>query len=136
MDIDGLGDKYIETLVDAGIVKRVADLYRLTRDQLLHLKLVLDAEDPSALANNLKPHLPAEGSGDVLKAVLKLDGQDPAWRAQALVQPVAFEWNTKKIATKWADNLIAAIDASREASLERLRTRGREHRQGAGAVVW
>ncbi|MBK0012844.1 NAD-dependent DNA ligase LigA [Stenotrophomonas sp. S41] len=120
MDIDGLGDKYIETLVDAGIVKRVADLYQLTRDQLLHLKLVLDAEDPSALANNLKPHLPAEGSGDVLKAVLKLDGQDPAWRAQALVQPVAFEWNTKKIATKWADNLIAAIDASREASLERL----------------
>jgi len=120
MDIDGLGDKYIETLVDAGIVKRVADLYQLTRDQLLHLKLVLDAEDPSALANSLKPHLPAEGSGDVLNAVLKLDGQDPAWRAQALVQPVVFEWNTKKIATKWADNLIAAIDASREASLERL----------------
>jgi len=120
MDIDGLGDKYIETLVDAGIVKRVADLYQLTRDQLLHLKLVLDAQDPSALANNLKPHLPTEGSGDVLKAVLKLDGQDPAWRAQALVQPVAFEWNTRKIATKWADNLIAAIDASREASLERL----------------
>jgi NAD-dependent DNA ligase len=25
MDIDGLGDKYIETLVDAGIVKNVAD---------------------------------------------------------------------------------------------------------------
>lgn len=120
MDIDGLGDKYIETLVDAGIVRRVADLYQLTRDQLLHLKLVLDAEDPSALANNLKPHLAAEGSGEVLKAVVKLDGQDPAWRAQALVQPVAFEWNTRKIATKWADKLIAAIDASREASLERL----------------
>ncbi|AWH53886.1 DNA ligase (NAD(+)) LigA [Stenotrophomonas sp. ESTM1D_MKCIP4_1] len=120
MDIDGLGDKYIETLVDAGIVTRVADLYRLTRDQLLHLKLVLDAEDPSALANGLKPHLPAEGSGDVLKAVLALDAHDPAWRAQALVQPATFEWNTKKIATKWADNLIAAIDASREASLERL----------------
>ncbi len=63
MDIDGLGDKYIETLVDAGIVRSVADLYRLSRDQLLHLKLVLDAEDPSALAAALKPHLPAEGSG-------------------------------------------------------------------------
>lgn len=120
MDIDGLGDKYIETLVDAGIVKSVADLYRLNRDQLLHLKLVLDAEDPSALAAALKLHLPAEGSGTVLNAVLKLDGSDPAWRAQALVQPASFEWNTKKIATRWADNLIAAIDASRAATLERL----------------
>ncbi len=120
MDIDGLGDKYIETLVDAGIVRSVADLYRLSRDTLLHLKLVLDAEDPSALAAALKLHLPAEGSGAVLNAVLRLDGSDPAWRAQALVQPASFEWNTKKIATKWADNLIAAIDASRAATLERL----------------
>ncbi|HDS1549920.1 MULTISPECIES: NAD-dependent DNA ligase LigA [Stenotrophomonas maltophilia group] len=120
MDIDGLGDKYIETLVDAGIVKSVADLYRLSRDQLLHLKLVLDAEDPSALAAALKLHLPAEGSGAVLNAVLRLDGNDPGWRAQALAQPARFEWNTKKIATKWADNLIAAIDASRAATLERL----------------
>uniref|UniRef100_UPI0034E4A81A helix-hairpin-helix domain-containing protein n=1 Tax=Escherichia coli TaxID=562 RepID=UPI0034E4A81A len=92
----------------------------LNRDQLLHLKLVLDAEDPSALAAALKLHLPAEGSGAVLNAVLKLDGNDPAWRAQALAQPAGFEWNTKKIATKWADNLIAAIDASRAATLERL----------------
>ena len=120
MDIDGLGDKYIETLVDAGIVKSVADLYRLSRDTLLHLKLVLDAEEPSALAAALKLHLPAEGSGAVLNAVLKLDGNDPGWRAQALAQPARFEWNTKKIATKWADNLIAAIDASRAATLERL----------------
>jgi len=120
MDIDGLGDRYIETLVDAGIVRGVADLYRLSRDQLLHLKLVLDAADPSALAASLKPHLPAEGSGVVLNAVLRLDGDAANWRAQALALPVAFEWNTKKIATRWADNLIAAIDASRDATLERL----------------
>lgn len=120
MDIDGLGDRYIETLVDAGIVRGVADLYRLTRDQLLHLKLVLDADDSSALATSLKPHLQAEGSGAVLNAVLRLEGEGGNWRAQALALPVAFEWNTKKIATKWADNLIAAIDASRDATLERL----------------
>ncbi|KQO02494.1 MULTISPECIES: NAD-dependent DNA ligase LigA [Stenotrophomonas] len=120
MDIDGLGDRYIETLVDAGIVRGVADLYRLTRDQLLHLKLVLDADDSSALATSLKPHLPVEGSGAVLNAVLRLDGEGGNWRAQALALPVAFEWNTKKIATRWADNLIAAIDASRDATLERL----------------
>src|SRR5690606_24693459 len=44
----------------------------------------------------------------------------PGWRAQALAQPIAFHWNTRKIATRWAGNLIAAIDASRNAALERL----------------
>lgn len=120
MDIDGLGSKYIETLVDAGIVRGVADLYRLTRDTLLQLKLVLDAADPSALASSYEPHLPREGSGAVLSAVLRLQADDPGWRAAALAQPVAFAWNTRKIASKWADNLVAAIDASRQASLERL----------------
>ncbi len=120
MDIDGLGSKYIETLVDAGIVRGVADLYRLQRDQLLQLKLVLDAESPEALASQIGLHLPPEGSGDYLRAILKLDGSDEAWRAQALAMPATFAWNTKKIATKWADNLIAAIDASRTTTLERL----------------
>ncbi len=120
MDIDGLGGKYIETLVDAGIVRGVADLYRLQRDQLLQLKLVLDAESPEALASQIGLHLPPEGSGEYLRAILKLDGSDEAWRAQALAMPATFAWNTKKIATRWADNLIAAIDASRTTTLERL----------------
>lgn len=120
MDIDGLGGKYVETLVDAGIVRGVADLYRLQRDQLLQLKLVLDAESPEALASQIGLHLPPEGSGEYLRAILKLDGSDEAWRAQALAMPATFAWNTKKIATKWADNLIAAIDASRTTTLERL----------------
>ena len=120
MDIDGLGGKYIETLVDAGIVRGVADLYRLTRDTLLQLKLVLDAEDPSALAASFTPHLPPDGSGAVLNAVLRLEAGDAGWRAKALAQPIAFDWNTKKIATRWADNLVAAIEASRDATLERL----------------
>ncbi|WP_137189831.1 NAD-dependent DNA ligase LigA [Stenotrophomonas rhizophila] len=120
MDIDGLGGKYIETLVDARIVRGVADLYRLTRDQLLHLKLVLDAETPEALAAQIGLHLPPEGSGDYLRAILQLDGNDAGWRATALAMPAAFAWNTKKIATRWADNLIAAIDASRDTTLERL----------------
>lgn len=120
MDIDGLGGKYIETLVDAGIVRGVADLYRLTRDQLLQLKLVLDAESPQALASQIGLHLPPEGSGQYLRDVLALDAGDEGWRARALALPATFEWNTKKIATKWADNLIAAIDASRTTTLERL----------------
>lgn len=120
MDIDGLGGKYIETLVDAGIVRGVADLYRITRDQLLQLKLVLDAESPQALANQIGLHLPPEGSGQYLREVLALDASDDSWRARALALEATFSWNTKKIATKWADNLVAAIDASRTTTLERL----------------
>jgi DNA ligase (NAD+) len=120
MDIDGLGDKYIEILVDAGIVRGVADLYLLDRDQLLVLKLALDAESPEALASQLKPHLRPEGSGDTLNRILKLDPAYAGWRAQALAVPAQFEWNTRKIASKWADNLVAAIANSRNTKLERL----------------
>lgn len=38
MDIEGLGEKIIEQLVDAGLVKRIPDLYRLTLDQLTALE--------------------------------------------------------------------------------------------------
>jgi DNA ligase (NAD+) len=38
MDIEGLGDKIIEQLVGSGIVKSVADLYRLTSEQLTSLE--------------------------------------------------------------------------------------------------
>ncbi|MGV8958844.1 MAG: NAD-dependent DNA ligase LigA [Stenotrophomonas sp.] len=120
MDIDGLGDRYIETLVDAGIVRGVADLYGLQRDQLLLLKLVLDAESPEALASLVSPHLPAEGSGEYLNRILKLDGGDQGWRAKAVAIPAGFDWNTRKIATRWADNLITAISNSRDTTLERL----------------
>tara|TARA_R110002110_G_scaffold66978_1_gene183045 strand:+ start:143255 stop:145288 length:2034 start_codon:yes stop_codon:yes gene_type:complete len=38
MDIDGLGDKLVEQLVDEGLVKNVAGLYNLDRDALLSLE--------------------------------------------------------------------------------------------------
>jgi len=37
MDIEDVGEKLIEQLVDRGLVKSFADLYRLTKDQLLEL---------------------------------------------------------------------------------------------------
>ncbi|TNF08078.1 MAG: NAD-dependent DNA ligase LigA [Gammaproteobacteria bacterium] len=37
MDIDGLGDKLVEQLVDQGLVHSVADIYRLSREQLAGL---------------------------------------------------------------------------------------------------
>jgi len=38
MDIEGLGDKLIDQLVENGLVDSVADLYRLTREQLASLE--------------------------------------------------------------------------------------------------
>ncbi|WP_144821691.1 NAD-dependent DNA ligase LigA [Marinobacter piscensis] len=38
MDIEGLGDKWIDILVDEGLVKTVADIYRLTKKHLLRLE--------------------------------------------------------------------------------------------------
>ena len=42
MDIEGLGDVMAEQLVNAGLVKDVGDLYRLTKDQLLTLERMGD----------------------------------------------------------------------------------------------
>lgn len=38
MDIEGLGDKLVDQLVDAGLVQNVADLYELTLEQLVALE--------------------------------------------------------------------------------------------------
>jgi DNA ligase (NAD+) len=38
MDIEGLGEKRAEQLIDAGLVERISDLYDLTKDDLLSLE--------------------------------------------------------------------------------------------------
>jgi DNA ligase (NAD+) len=38
MEVDGLGEKQVKTLQDAGLVRTAADYYRLTKDQLLQLE--------------------------------------------------------------------------------------------------
>ncbi len=38
MDIDGMGEALVEQLVDQGLVKGVADIYKLTEDQLIGLE--------------------------------------------------------------------------------------------------
>ena len=50
MDIDGLGDKLVEQLVDKGLVSSVADLYRLTVDQLAGLERMADKSAANLLA--------------------------------------------------------------------------------------
>lgn len=42
MDIDGLGEKLVDQLVDKGIVRDVSDLYYLTKEQLSNLERMAD----------------------------------------------------------------------------------------------
>ncbi|HJU07231.1 MAG TPA: NAD-dependent DNA ligase LigA [Rhodanobacteraceae bacterium] len=80
MDIDGLGERYIEDLGEFGYLRSVADLYKLTLEDLLEMKRRADERD-----------------GTVPETV-----------------------KAGKIATKWAENLIEAIDKSRRTTLERF----------------
>jgi DNA ligase (NAD+) len=45
MDIDGLGERYIDELCELGYLESVADLYRLTVDDLLEMKRRADERD-------------------------------------------------------------------------------------------
>jgi DNA ligase (NAD+) len=45
MDIEGLGDRYVERLVEFDLIKSVADLYRLTLPDLLEMKRLADEKD-------------------------------------------------------------------------------------------
>jgi DNA ligase (NAD+) len=80
MDIEGLGDRFIEDLVAFGYVHTPADLYALKLEDLLEMKRRADERDGTT------PETAKKG----------------------------------KIATRWAENLIEAIDRSRDTTLERL----------------
>ncbi|MEO7432168.1 MAG: NAD-dependent DNA ligase LigA [Dokdonella sp.] len=80
MDIDGLGERYIEDLSDLGYVVSVADLYKLTVDDLIAMKQRADERDGTI------PETTKAG----------------------------------KVATKWAENLVEAIDKSRRTTLDRF----------------
>ncbi|MDR0182310.1 NAD-dependent DNA ligase LigA [Lysobacter arvi] len=93
MDIEGLGERFIEDLSDLGYLQSVADLYKLELDDLLEMKRRADERGGTTPAHALK-------SGA----------------------------KSGKVATKWAENLIAAIDHSRTTTLERfLYALGIEH---------
>lgn len=53
MDIDGLGEKLIDQLLDAGLVSTFGDLYRLTEEQLVELERV-GAKSASNLVNAIE----------------------------------------------------------------------------------
>ena len=50
MDINGLGDKLVEQLIATGLVRTVADLYRLDRDRLVDLERMAEKSADNLLA--------------------------------------------------------------------------------------
>ena len=83
MDIEGLGDRYIDSLVECSLIHGVADLYKLTLDDLLKMKRLADERE---VDHGAVPETVKQG----------------------------------KVPTKWADNLLNAIAASKQPPLERL----------------
>lgn len=51
MDIDGMGEALVDQLVDRGLVKNVADIYRLTLEQLIELERMGKKSAEKLLAN-------------------------------------------------------------------------------------
>ena len=80
MDVEGMGERFVEALVDLGFVDSVADIYRLTLDDLLEMKRRADERDGT--------------TPETVKA--------------------------GKVATRWAENLVDAIEHSRRTTLERF----------------
>ncbi|WEN13892.1 NAD-dependent DNA ligase LigA [Rhodanobacter sp. AS-Z3] len=80
MDIDGLGERFAEALVEFDMVKTPADLYRLTVDDFVDMKQRADERDGTT------PETVKVG----------------------------------KVATKWAENLVAGIAASKQTTLARF----------------
>ena len=80
MDIEGIGERFVDALVDFGYVHTPADLYKLTLDDFLEMKRRADDRDGTT------PETVKSG----------------------------------KIATKWAENLVEAIEASKHTTLTRF----------------
>ncbi|MDH1010217.1 NAD-dependent DNA ligase LigA [Pseudomonas nicosulfuronedens] len=59
MDIDGLGDKIVEQLVDKGLVKSPADLYTLTFEQVIELEGFAEVSTRNLLAAIAESRKPA-----------------------------------------------------------------------------
>jgi len=51
MDIDGVGEKLCQTLFEAGLIKDAADLYYLTKEQLLSLERMADKSASNVLSS-------------------------------------------------------------------------------------
>ncbi|WP_350017164.1 NAD-dependent DNA ligase LigA [Rhodanobacter sp. IGA1.0] len=87
MDIEGLGERFAEALVELDLVHTPADLYGMDVDAFVDMKRRIDERKPA----------PAEAGGTTPETV-----------------------KAGKVATKWAENLVAGIAASKHTTLARF----------------
>jgi DNA ligase (NAD+) len=98
MDIEGLGEKLIEQLVDAGLLKNPADIYRLSKEQLAGLE-----------------RMGEKSAENVLKAIEK--------SKQTTLPRFLYALGIREVGEATAENLaqhFKDLDAIREASIEEL----------------
>lgn len=107
MDIDGLGERYIDQLVSSHRITTPADLYTLTLADFVAMKAAADARPPD-MDTEAEAEPAAEADIDTTTPLLPLS--------------LAPEAAPRKAATPtlWAENLLAAIAASRQPLLARL----------------
>ncbi len=96
MDIEGLGGKTVELLVEKGIIKRISDIYRLTKRDLLHL-----------------PRFAEKSAKNLIEAIEKSKNRGLARLIFALGIPNVGEHTARLLAEKFRsmDRLMNATEA-------------------------
>jgi DNA ligase (NAD+) len=69
MDIEGLGDRYIDSLVECKLIHGVADLYRLTLDDLLAMKRAADERDGTTPETVKQGKIATKWADNLLEAI-------------------------------------------------------------------
>ena len=117
MDIEGLGERFVEDLVDFGYVQTVADLYRLTLDDLLAMKRRADARD------GVTPETVKQGKIATRWAENLLGGIDQSRNTQ--LERLLFALGIRDVGEATAKQLarwFGGLDALMAASADELKT--------------
>ncbi|WP_334130676.1 NAD-dependent DNA ligase LigA [Silanimonas lenta] len=115
MDIEGLGERLVEDLVDFGYVQTVADLYRLGLDDLIAMKRRADARD------GVTPETVKQGRIATRWAENLLGGIDQSRRTT--LERLLFALGIRDVGEATAKQLarwFGSLDALMAASLEEL----------------
>ncbi|WP_298575206.1 NAD-dependent DNA ligase LigA [uncultured Luteimonas sp.] len=118
MDIEGLGDRQAEALVEFGFVHSPADLYALTVEDLVRMKTALDAATAADLSTAVADSRGALSLDIAGQQALGDAAQD--WKHAAFLRAHLSVDTTGKLATRWAENLVAGIEASKATTLPRF----------------
>ncbi|WP_017910221.1 NAD-dependent DNA ligase LigA [Xanthomonas sp. SHU 199] len=118
MDIEGLGERQADALVEFGFVQSLADLYALSVEDLVRMKAALDAATAADLLQAVEDSKGALALDAAGRAAL--EDEAAQWRHADFLRAHLTVDLGGKLATKWAENLVAGIEASRDTTLSRF----------------